>query len=274
VATAAQFDAVENPNQGKTIGLYKDFSAGALKNISLLKPGRWMTVEFSNTQAKCGMSFKPRSGCRFVVANVSALDKQKGSFKAMYYSDGRQARSRNLGLQANGGFEFTLSERGRQRRGSVIFVRTHLRYLPVTKRQGAVMDAIPERAPRILFDQVVAYFVRSGYTIANFQPRVSRRSGSCDSLNETECISCRTRFSFSNDEMRMTVKELSRLNCSSRTRSPPFNGFDGQLTEQTDEVPGAFTTVHERSSAVWDKHEQPVELRAILEENFVEDSEQ
>src|SRR6266545_2934056 len=50
----------------------------------VLKPGRWMTIEFSNTRAAVWNAIQvtlEQSG--FVVANVAALDKQMGSFKAV-----------------------------------------------------------------------------------------------------------------------------------------------------------------------------------------------
>ncbi|NLD79686.1 MAG: DNA methylase, partial [Smithella sp.] len=45
------------------------------------------------------------------------------------------------------------------------FVRTHLKYLPITKLQGTLLQFVPERDPRILFDQMVAYYVRKGYPV-------------------------------------------------------------------------------------------------------------
>ena len=50
----------------------------------VLKPGRWMTVEFSNTQAAVWNAIQTAlQEAGFVVANVSALDKEQGSFKAV-----------------------------------------------------------------------------------------------------------------------------------------------------------------------------------------------
>ena len=59
------------------------------------------------------------------------------------------------------------------------FVRTHLKYLPVTKQQGLLLQFVPERDPRILFDQMVAYYVRKGYPVPissqEFQVGLSQR---------------------------------------------------------------------------------------------------
>ena len=59
------------------------------------------------------------------------------------------------------------------------FVRTHLKYLPVTKQHGTLLQFIAERDPRILFDQMVAYFVRKDYLVPissqEFQAGLAKR---------------------------------------------------------------------------------------------------
>ena len=65
----------------------------------------------------------------------------------------------------NGGFEERFHKEAQTEEGVWDFVRTHLKYLPVTKQQGASVQFVPERDPRILFDQMVAYYVRKGYPV-------------------------------------------------------------------------------------------------------------
>lgn len=65
----------------------------------------------------------------------------------------------------NGGFEERFQKEAQTEEGVWDFVRTHLKYLPVTKQQGAMLQFVPERDPRILFDQMVAYYVRKGYPV-------------------------------------------------------------------------------------------------------------
>ena len=79
----------------------------------------------------------------------------------------------------NGGFEERFLKEAQTEEAVWDFVRTHLQYLPVIKRQGALMQVIPERDPRILFDQMVAYYVRKGYPVpissVEFQVALSQR---------------------------------------------------------------------------------------------------
>lgn len=50
----------------------------------ILKPGKWITIEFSNTSASIWNSIQTAiSNVGFIVSNISALDKKQGSFNAV-----------------------------------------------------------------------------------------------------------------------------------------------------------------------------------------------
>ena len=52
VITSNKSDAIENKVQGKTLNDYRRLMTGCFKEaFRVLKPGRWMTIEFSNTQS-------------------------------------------------------------------------------------------------------------------------------------------------------------------------------------------------------------------------------
>jgi hypothetical protein len=67
----------------------------------------------------------------------------------------------------NGGFEDRFQKEATSEEGVWDFVRTHLKYLPVVKRGASAthLIAVAERDPRILYDQMVAYYVRKGYPV-------------------------------------------------------------------------------------------------------------
>ena len=79
----------------------------------------------------------------------------------------------------NDGFEERFYLEADSEEGVWDFVRTHLKYLPVTKKQGFDFVSIPGRAPRILYDQIIAYYVRKGYHVPidgkKFQIGLSQR---------------------------------------------------------------------------------------------------
>lgn len=85
VITNNNHEAIENVAQGKNSQFYLNtMYACFAEYFRVLKPGKWMTVEFSNTSAAVWNSIqKALSSAGFVISNVSALDKQQGSFKAV-----------------------------------------------------------------------------------------------------------------------------------------------------------------------------------------------
>ncbi len=181
-------EAIENDVQGKGSLEYRQLMTACFKAAyRILKPGRWMTVEFSNTKASVWNGIQTAlSEAGFIVANVSALDKQQMSFKAVTTPTAVKQDLVISAYKPNGGFEERFLKEAQTEEGVWDFVRTHLQYLPVTKRQGALMQVIPERDPRILFDQMVAYYVRKGYPIPmssqEFQIGLSQRFSERDGM--------------------------------------------------------------------------------------------
>ncbi|MDP2644049.1 MAG: DNA methyltransferase [Desulfobacterales bacterium] len=160
-------EAVENKTQKKGIDEYRHLMTECFASaFKCLKPGRWMTVEFSNTKASVWNSIQNSlSDAGFIVASVAALDKTRGGLHSML---GPTAVKQDLVISAykpNGGFEERFQKEAQTEEGVWVFVRTHLKYLPVTKQQGALLQFVPERDPRILFDQMVAFYVRKGYPV-------------------------------------------------------------------------------------------------------------
>jgi hypothetical protein len=179
--TNIEEEAIENNIQGKELHDYKELMQLCFSEaFRVLRPGRWMTVEFSNTKAAVWNVLQTslqESG--FVVASVAGLDKTRGGFHAMI---GPTAVKQDLVISAykpNGGFEERFKKEAQTEEGVWDFVRTHLKYLPVTKRQGVLLLMVPERDPRILFDQMIAFYVRKGYPVPissqEFQNGLSQR---------------------------------------------------------------------------------------------------
>ena len=85
VYTNNRMEAIESRAQGKTLTDYRRLMTNCfIEAFRILKPGRWMTIEFSNTQASVWNAIQTAlQEAGFVVANVSALDKKQGGFKAV-----------------------------------------------------------------------------------------------------------------------------------------------------------------------------------------------
>ena len=184
-------EAIENKAHNKNTDDYRRLMFVCFQEAyRILKPGRWMTVEFSNTKSLIWNSIQSallKAG--FITANVSSLDKKKGSFKAVTTPT---AVKQDLVLSVykpNGGFRERFESEATSEEGVWDFVRTHLKYLPVIKETGAYynmkkaavseeavadmkpkLQAVPERDPRILYDQVVSYYVRNNIDVPLSSP--------------------------------------------------------------------------------------------------------
>lgn len=132
----------------------------------VLKPGRWMTVVFSNTQAAVWNGIQTAlQEAGFVIANVSALNKQQGSFNAVTNATSVKQDLVISAYKPNGGLEERFQKSGGNVDSVWDFVRTHLGYLSPVKMKGGELEFIKERDPRIIFDRMVAWFVRHGFSV-------------------------------------------------------------------------------------------------------------
>ena len=146
----------------------------------ILKPGRWMTVVFSNTQAAVWNGIQTAlQEAGFVIANVSALNKQQGSFNAVTNATSVKQDLVITAYKPNGGLEDRFQKSGGNVDSVWDFVRTHLSYLAPVKMKGGELEFIKERDPRIIFDRMVAWFVRHGFPVPlssqEFQAGLSQR---------------------------------------------------------------------------------------------------
>lgn len=167
VRTNQKTEAIVSSAQRKDVGHYRNLMRNVFSEYHrVLKPGRWMTVEFSNTKASVWNSIQTaitESG--FIIANVSALDKKQGSFKAVMTPTAVKQDLVISAYKPNGGFGERFRKEAQSEDGVWDFVHTHLKYLPRVKIHGGELQFIPERDPRILFDQVVAYYLRQDYPV-------------------------------------------------------------------------------------------------------------
>ncbi|WP_370239492.1 DNA methyltransferase, partial [Neptunomonas phycophila] len=159
VATVTQEDCVLNYVQKKDHDFYMGLMRQAFTEYyRIIKPGRWITVEFSNSQSSVWNAIQTAiQDSGFIVSNVSALDKLQHSFNSVMTTNSVKQDLIISAYKPNGGFEDRFQNES-DVEGVWDFVRTHLGYLSIVKKQSDELVKIPERDPRIIFDQVVSYF--------------------------------------------------------------------------------------------------------------------
>jgi DNA modification methylase len=269
VATAAQFDAVENPKQGKTIADYKEILNKCFKEAyRLLKPGRWMTVEFSNTQASIWNVIQTTlQEVGFVVANVSALDKQKGSFKAITTTTAVKQDLVISAYKPNGGLEDRFAKRGETEEGAWDFVRAHLKNLPVMKARGGQMEFIAERDPRILYDRMVAFYV--GHTTPVPLSSAEFQAGLAEKLPERDGMFFLPEQVNEYDTKRQQMEGAGQLSIFVEDEKSAVAWLRNFLNARPSVYQDIQPEFMQQLSASWKKWEARPELRALLEQNFL-----
>jgi hypothetical protein len=130
----------------------------------VLKPGRWMTVVFSNSKAAVWNAIQVAlQQAGFVVAEVTALDKVQGSYRQVTSATAMKQDLVISAYKPNGGLEERFNRNGATGDSVWDFVKTHLKQLPAVKvTQGDFQELVNnvERDPRRIKDRLDAWFIR------------------------------------------------------------------------------------------------------------------
>jgi DNA modification methylase len=158
VTTNNSSEAIVNLAQGKKLSGYTELMLCSFKEYyRVLKPNRWITVEFHNSKSSVWNSIQDSlSKAGFIVANVSILDKKDGTVKQSY-SPG--AVKNDLVISAYKPKE-SFQSRFLEYAGEGIeseFVSMHLSHLPA--------EPSVERTEQMLYSKLLAYYVQRSYTI-------------------------------------------------------------------------------------------------------------
>jgi len=268
VLTNNKSEAVENKAQGKDLNDYRQLMAGCFSEAyRLLKPGRWFTVEFSNTNASVWNSIQSAlTDSGFIVANVSALDKQQGSFKAVTTPTAVKQDLVISAYKPNDGFEERFKQEAQSEEGVWDFVRTHLKYLPIIKQQDAIMLFVPERDPRILFDQMVAYYVRKGFPVPISSQEFQRGLGK--RFIEREGMYFLPDQVAEYDRKKMILGTLQQLSMFVSDEASAIQWLRHLIKNK----PQTFSDLNPQfmqQLGGWSKNETVLDLRELLSQNFL-----
>ncbi|WP_094228426.1 DNA methyltransferase [Methanolobus psychrotolerans] len=261
-------EAIENKSQKKDLDDYRKLMTECFKEAyRSLKPGRWMTVEFSNTKASVWNNIQTSiNEAGFIVGNVSALDKKQGTFNAVTSTTSVKQDFVISAYKPNGGFEERFQKEAQTEAGVWDFVRTHLGYLPITKYQGALLQLIPERDPRILFDQMVAYYVRKGYPVPissqEFQIGLGQR------FIERDGMYFLPEQAAEYDRKKLTSGQLIQTKLFVSDEASAIQWLRQLLKAK----PQTFQDINPQfmqELGGWSKNEQQLDLRELLNQNFL-----
>lgn len=175
----------------------------------ILKPGRWMTVEFSNSSNEVWLTIQHAlAKAGFVVADTRIIDKEHLSYRQVTATN---AVKRDLVISAYRPADEPASPAGPGAGTPATawaFVREHLRHLPVTVEQdpNGEQRVIRERLPDRLYDRMDAFHLNRNLappvTAAEFYDGLSQRFPERDGMyfldEQVEAY----------ERQRMTIKDL------------------------------------------------------------------
>jgi len=267
VFTNATQDAVVSGTQDKNLAVYTLMMTACLEKVyRLLKPGRWVTIEFHNSKNAVWTAIQEALGkAGFIIADIRVLDKGMLTKKQL----NANAVNKDLVISAykpNGGLEERFKLTAGTEDGVWDFVRTHLKQLPVFVSTNGMAEMIPERQSHLLFDRMVAFHVQRGTTVplsaaefyAGLEQRFPPRDGMYFLPDQTAEY----------DKKRMTVKEMLQLQLFVSDEASAIQWLKQQITKKP-QTAGDLKPQFMQEIGGWQKNEKMLELDVLLEQNFL-----
>jgi len=165
VLTNNSHEAIVNESQGKNEFTYRNTMTACFRQYyRVLKPGKWMTVEFSNTSASIWNTIQNSiQQAGFVIANVAALDKQQGGMNANMTTT---AVKQDLAISCYKPSYKNIDKVNADNAEYIWdLVDEYLDHVKPYSQKDNKMEFVRERDPRIIYDRIVSYYVRRGFQI-------------------------------------------------------------------------------------------------------------
>ncbi len=157
--TNSRSEAVINQTQSKNLNDYKNLmTACFVEFYRILKPNRWITIEFHNSKAEVWNAIQDSiSKAGFVVAQVVILNKKQGTYNQMVNPGSVGNDPVINAYKPRQEFEehfLRLAGEGLERD----FIYEHLDHLPI--------EVNIERTQQMLYSKMLAHYVQRGYEIS------------------------------------------------------------------------------------------------------------
>ena len=232
----------------------------------VLKPGRWVTLEFHNSLNSVWAAIQEGLfSAGFIVADVRVLDKQQDTYK-----QSRQGLvKKDLVISAykpSAALEANLKLVGGTVSGAWDFIRNHLRQLPVFVEQEGVAEMIVERQEHMLFDRMLAFHIQRGVLVPLSASEFAQ--GLVERFSERDGMYFLAEQAIEYDRKRLSVKAISQLEIAISDEESAIQWLKQSLSKK----PQSFQELHPvfmREIGGWQKHEKRLELLELLEENFI-----
>jgi len=270
VLTNNEKEAIENRTQGKSTLDYQNLMLDCFKELNrVLKQDKWMTVEFSNTSAAVWNGLQTaiqRAG--FIIANVAALDKKQGSFKAVTtatavkqdlviscYKPSKEFENKFVSTHS----DLAIWE----------FVTQHLEHLPSYLGYKNNTTSIIERSPKILYDRVITFYLMRGLAVPidakDFQDGLRQRFLERDGMYFT------AEQAAEYDEKKAKAPQFLQLSLIVTNESDAIEWLKVRLRMQAQKYQDIMPEFRIATQSLRKGDTLP-ELQDILNENFIQES--
>ncbi len=271
VFTNQSSEAIVSKSQNKGLSEYHDLMSSAFQEAyRVLKPGRWMTVEFHNSHNAVWMSIQiALEQAGFVVGDVRVFDKKQLTMKQQTAAGAVQ---KDLIISAYKP-DVALEENIRLKAGSEDvaweFIRQHFTHLPVFSVKGEKVEILAERQQHLLFDRMVAFHVQRGSSV----PMTASEFylGLKQKFPEREGMYFLPEQASTYDRGRLEAKGVEQLELFISDEKGAIQWVRRELSEKAQKYKDLQPLYMSEAQRVWEKYEKPLELQTILEQNFVED---
>jgi 16S rRNA G966 N2-methylase RsmD len=268
VQTNSKKEAIVNRFQSKSVQEYESLMTESMRECyRVLKPGRWITVEFHNSKNAIWNVIQNALGkAGFILADVRVFDKGQGTWKQMTSTG---AVERDLIISAykpNGGLEQRFELESGTEEGAWDFVRTHLGQLPVFVEKDGKAEPIAERMNYLLFDRMVAFHVQRGITVPISAPEFY--IGLEERFISRDGMYFLPEQAAEYDKKRLVTQEIEQLTLFVTGEASAIQWLKQRLTQK----PQTFQELHPiftRELGGWQKHEALLDLYDLLGQNFL-----
>lgn len=262
-------EAISNRTQHKSLFDYQEIMTKCFQEYyRILKPGKWITIEFSNTSASVWNSIQlALQTAGFVVSAVTDLNKGRAGLQGIV---GVVAVNQDLAISCfKPSNELTLKfeESYDKGKNAMDFIDELLVHLPVHVEKNHSTTAIIERSPKILYDRLISYYVQHAYPIPmdanDFQKELRERYIERDGMFFTATQAAEY------EEKKKNAPEFVSLGIIVSDEASGIQWLKNQLRDTS--------KTYQEIQPEWmqainglRKNDILPELKQILEENFIE----
>jgi len=261
-------EAIMDRVQKKTVHDYQGLMTACFREYyRVLKPGRWMTVCFSNSSNSVWRAIQEAMGIAgFVVADVRTLDKKMGSFRQVTSQAVKQdlvisAYKPGRDVEPSGSIEAPSQD------AAWAMVAEHMSNVPIAVEAGGGIEPVLERTPQMLHDRMVGFFVQRELAVplstSEFMAGLTQRYPERDGMFFLpEQVA-------EYDKRRAKVDSVQQLSLMVTDESSAIQWVRQQLDGRPQSFSDLQPTFMREAQQTWAKHEAQIELKELLEANFL-----